>query len=61
MKRVVITGIGAISPIGNDTTTFWQNLKKGVCGVDLIQSFSTDDLPVKIAGEVKDLDRKSVV
>jgi 3-oxoacyl-[acyl-carrier-protein] synthase II len=54
MKRVVITGIGAISPIGNDTTTFWQNLKKGVCGVDLIQSFSTDDLPVKIAGEVKD-------
>ncbi|MFA7358596.1 MAG: beta-ketoacyl-ACP synthase II, partial [Bacteroidales bacterium] len=52
--RVVITGIGAISPIGNDTTTFWQNLKKGVCGVDLIKSFSTDDLPVKIAGEVKD-------
>ncbi|MDD4431499.1 MAG: beta-ketoacyl-ACP synthase II, partial [Bacteroidales bacterium] len=53
MKRVVITGIGAISPIGNDTNTFWNNLKNGVCGIDTISSFSTEELPVKIAAEVK--------
>jgi 3-oxoacyl-[acyl-carrier-protein] synthase II len=54
MKRVVITGIGAISPVGNDILTFWNNLKNGVCGIDTIRSFSTEDLPVKIAAEVKD-------
>ncbi len=54
MKRVVITGIGAISPVGNDIPTFWNNLKNGVCGIDTIRSFSTEDLPVKIAAEVKD-------
>jgi 3-oxoacyl-[acyl-carrier-protein] synthase II len=54
MKRVVITGMGAISPVGNDIPTFWNNLKNGVCGIDTIRSFSTDDLPVKIAAEVKD-------
>ncbi|MFA5324772.1 MAG: beta-ketoacyl-ACP synthase II [Bacteroidales bacterium] len=54
MRRVVITGMGVISPIGNDVTSFWKNLKKGVCGIDIITSFPTDNLPVKIAGEVKD-------
>ena len=54
MKRVVITGMGAISPVGNDIPTFWNDLKNGVCGIDTIRSFSTDDLPVKIAAEVKD-------
>ena len=54
MKRVVITGMGAISPVGNDIPTFWNNLKNGVCGIDTIRSFSTEDLPVKIAAEVKD-------
>ena len=34
MKRVVITGMGVISPIGNDVQTFWQNLLAGVCGID---------------------------
>ena len=53
MRRVVITGMGVISPIGNDVTSFWKNLKKGVCGIDIITSFPTDNLPVKIAGEVK--------
>ena len=46
--------MGAISPVGNDIPTFWNNLKNGVCGIDTIRSFSTDDLPVKIAAEVKD-------
>ena len=53
-RRVVITGMGVISPIGNDVNTYWNNLLEGVCGIDYIQSVPTDDLPVKIAGEVKD-------
>lgn len=53
MRRVVITGMGVISPIGNDLNTFWNNLKKGVCGIDFIQSFDTTEMEVKIAGEVK--------
>lgn len=54
MKRVVITGTGVISPVGNDVQTYWKNLLDGVCGIDYIRSIPTDDLPVKIAGEVKD-------
>lgn len=52
-KRVVVTGTGAITPIGNDVQTYWKNLLDGVCGIDFITSIPTDDLPVKIAGEVK--------
>ena len=53
-RRVVITGTGIISPVGNDTETFWKNLLEGYCGIEMIKSIPTDDLPVKIAGEVKD-------
>ncbi|MBQ8811845.1 MAG: beta-ketoacyl-ACP synthase II [Bacteroidales bacterium] len=53
-RRVVVTGTGVISPVGNDVQTFWKNLLDGVCGIDFITSIPTDDLPVKIAGEVKD-------
>ena len=53
-KRVVITGMGVISPIGNDTYTYLNNLLEGVCGIDFIKSIPTEDVPVKIAGEVKD-------
>lgn len=53
-KRVVVTGLGVISPVGNDLDTYWNNLLEGVCGIGLIESFPTDDLPSKIAGEVKD-------
>lgn len=53
-RRVVVTGTGIISPIGNDVETFWRNLVDGVCGIDFIKSFPTDDLPVHVAGEVKD-------
>lgn len=49
-----MTGTGVISPVGNNTETFWKNLLDGFCGIDYIQSMPTDDLPVKIAGEVKD-------
>ena len=54
IRRVVVTGLGAVTPIGNDVKTFWQNLLGGACGIDFITSIPTDDLPVKIAGEVKD-------
>lgn len=53
-RRVVITGTGIVCPIGNNIETFWKNLIDGVCGIDYIKSIPTDDLPVKIAGEVKD-------
>ncbi len=53
-KRVVITGMGVISSVGNDVPTFWNSLKNGVCGIDYIDEFPTHDLPVKIAGKVKD-------
>ena len=55
-KRVVITGLGVISPVGNDVPTFWNNLKEGVCGIESITDFPTDDLPVKIGGRVKGFD-----
>ncbi len=54
MKRVVITGLGAITPVGNNIETFWNSLSEGRCGIDFIKAFPTDDLPVKVAGEVKD-------
>lgn len=53
-KRVVVTGTGVITPVGNNVGTYWKNLLDGVCGIDFITSVPTDDLPVKIAGEVKD-------
>lgn len=53
-KRVVVTGMGIISPIGNDVQTYWNNLKDGVCGIELIKSIPTEDLAAKVAGEVKD-------
>ncbi len=53
-RRVVVTGTGVITPLGNDVRTYWKNLLDGVCGIDYITSIPVDDLPVKIAGEVKD-------
>lgn len=53
-RRVVVTGTGVVTPIGNNVETFWKNLLDGVCGIDFIKAFPTDDLPVKIAGELKD-------
>jgi 3-oxoacyl-[acyl-carrier-protein] synthase II len=59
-RRVVITGLGAVTPIGSDVKTFWENLVNGVSGIDRIKvNFNPDeypDLTVKIAGEVKDFD-----
>ncbi len=55
-KRVVVTGLGLVTPIGNDVPTFWDNLVHGVCGIDFITDFPTEDLAVKIGGKLKDFD-----
>lgn len=54
-RRVVITGMGVVSPIGNDCTTFWESILNQTCGIDEIKSFNTDEYKVKLAAEVKDL------
>jgi 3-oxoacyl-[acyl-carrier-protein] synthase II len=56
VARVFVTGMGAITPIGNDVATFWKNLTHGVSGAGNITSFDASDFPVRIACEVKDFD-----
>lgn len=53
MNRVVITGMGAISPLGNDVPSLWDNIKNGVCGVSPITKFDTEKYKVKVAAEVR--------
>ena len=52
-RRVVVTGLGAITPVGNDVPTMWKNLLDGVCGIEEITAFDTSQLKVHIAGTVK--------
>ena len=56
MSRIVITGLGAITPVGNDVNTFWENMKAGQSAADVIQAFDTTDYVIRIACEVKDFD-----
>lgn len=53
-KRVVVTGVGAITPIGKTTEEFWKGLKEGKCGIDEITHFDTTDYKVRLAGEIKE-------
>lgn len=53
-KRVVITGLGVVSPVGNNIADFWKNLTEGHCGIDYIKGFEDYDLPVSVAGQIKD-------
>ncbi|EUJ20952.1 beta-ketoacyl-ACP synthase II [Listeria aquatica] len=55
-RRVVVTGVGAVTPIGNDAETAWDNAKKGVNGVAPLTRLNPEDFPVKIAAELKDFD-----
>lgn len=55
-KKVVVTGLGAITPIGNNVAEFWSNIQAGVCGIGMITKFDTSRLEVKVAGEVKGFD-----
>jgi 3-oxoacyl-[acyl-carrier-protein] synthase II len=56
MTRVFITGMGAITPIGNDVQSFWRNLLAGKSGSGHISAFDTEDMPHNIACEIKDFD-----
>ena len=60
MCRVVITGMGVVSPVGNDIETFWKNITAGVCGIDRIKRFDASGLKVNLDAEVKDFDPKKV-
>jgi 3-oxoacyl-[acyl-carrier-protein] synthase II len=56
MRRVVVTGVGAVTPIGNDAAAMWESLVAGRSGVDVIRSFDASQFPVNIGAEVKDFD-----
>jgi 3-oxoacyl-[acyl-carrier-protein] synthase II len=55
-RRVVVTGIGAVTPLGNDVDTFWKNLIAGQCGIDRITAFDPAPFDTQIAGQVKNFD-----
>ncbi len=57
-RRVVITGLGAITPLGNDVETFWSNLKNGVSGIRAIDAFDTAAYDCRIGGQVRGFDPK---
>src|SRR5213075_3485181 len=57
-RRVVITGLGVLTPVGNDIETFWSNLKNGVSGIHTIDAFDTSAYDCKIGGQVRDFDPK---
>ena len=59
-KRIVVTGMGAVTPIGTGVDTYWNNLIAGVSGIAPITRFDTSLIPVHFAGEVKDFDPASI-
>ena len=61
MRRVAVTGLGAVTPLGHDARTTWDAAVAGRSGVDWIRSFDTDGYPVRIAAEVRDYDPVAVV
>src|SRR6266853_1953800 len=58
-RRVVITGLGVVTPVGNDLETFWKNLVEGKSGIRRIQTFDTANYDCKIGGEVRDFEPKN--
>ena len=61
MKRVVITGLGCITPIGNDVTSFWNNVKLGVSGAGKITKFDASKHKTQIACEVKNFNIENYI
>ena len=61
MRRVVITGMGAVTPVGNNVNDMWEAVKAGKCGIGKITHFNTENSAVKLAGEVKGFDPESIV
>ncbi|HPU44138.1 MAG TPA: beta-ketoacyl synthase N-terminal-like domain-containing protein, partial [Dictyoglomaceae bacterium] len=60
-RRVVVTGVGVISPLGVGKDVFWEGLKNGRSGISYISKFPTDDFSTKIAGEVKDFNPEDFI
>ena len=60
-RRVVVTGLGILSPVGNDVDTAWDNIRSGRSGIGAITHFDASSFPTRIAGEVRDFDPTSVV
>lgn len=61
MRRVVITGVGAVTPIGNTVSEMWDGIKKGKCGIDRITRYDVTNRKVKVAAEVKNLPLEELV
>jgi beta-ketoacyl-acyl-carrier-protein synthase II len=61
MRRVVVTGLGAVTPLGNDAPSTWRSAVEGRSGIDWIRSFDASAFPVRVAAEVKDFDPSAVV
>src|SRR5262245_586619 len=57
-RRVVITGLGVVTPLGNSVETFWSNLRNGVSGIGIIDAFDTSGYDCKIGGQIRDFDPK---
>ena len=57
-RRVVVTGVGAVTPLGNDAKSLWENIIANKSGIDYITRVNKDDFPVSVAGEIKDFDAK---
>ena len=60
MRRVVITGIGAVTPIGNSVPEMWEAVQKGECGIAPITLYDTSEQKVKLAGEVKNFEPEKI-
>jgi 3-oxoacyl-[acyl-carrier-protein] synthase II len=60
-RRVVITGIGVVSPVGNSAETFWENISNGKSGIDYVTHFDTTNFPTKIGGEVKNFNPEDFI
>ena len=56
MTRIAVTGLGAVTPLGNDVPSTWDAAVNGRSGIDFIQAFETDGLPIRIAAEIKGFD-----
>ncbi len=61
MKRVVVTGVGAITPIGNNSNEFWQGIKSGKCGIEKVTSFDAENFKCQVAGEVKNFNAEDYI
>ncbi|HEY5059338.1 MAG TPA: beta-ketoacyl synthase N-terminal-like domain-containing protein, partial [Gaiellaceae bacterium] len=61
MRRVVVTGLGAVTPIGNDAQATWRAAVAGESGVDFIRAFDASGFPVRIAAEVKDFEPTDLI